>query len=481
MFTIYLAAVIISIIISIFCKKINIASILTVMTTLIIWVISFLLIHEIKGNTFITYHNGLIYIDPLNLIQLLLISTISVIGAIYSHRYIKNELEEGQINLFSAKLYYVLFNTFVFSMILVAVSNNIIVMWIGLEATTLSTAFLIGFDRQKLSLEAAWKYIIICSVGISIGLLGIILMIYSADSSSSEVLRWNFLVANSYIINPNIAKFAFALIFIGVGTKSGLAPMHTWLPDGHSESPSPISAMMSGVLLNLALYVVIRFYTIIKHIPGLEKTKYLFVIFGILSLIIASFSIIRQKNYKRLLAFSSVENMGIIALGIGIGGKLALYGAILHSIIHAFGKTLLFLISGNILSVYKTKKIEKVNNLIKVMPINAIMLILAVLVITGVPPFAAFVSEYSILIGMINNGYYILSGIYLLCLLIVFSGFINIFIKMVFNNSDEFQEKSKLDKVNIIPLFITFAIILIISFSSTEITSLINRAIMIID
>lgn len=480
MFTIYLGAAIISTIIIVLCKRINIITYVSVVTTLIIWVASLLLIKELRSVTYVTYYNGLIYIDPLNLIQLLLISTISVIGVIYSNRYIKRELEEGQIDLFTAKLYYALFTGFVFSMVLVAVSNNIIVMWIGLEATTLSTAFLIGFNKQKLALEAAWKYIIICSVGIGIGLIGTVLIIYSAGAATSGALKWDFLMANSNVINPGIAKYAFSLIFIGIGTKAGFAPMHTWLPDGHSESPSPISAMMSGVLLNLALYVVIRFYVIMKHVPGLEKMKYLFIVFGILSIIIASFSIISQKNYKRLLAFSSVENMGIIALGIGIGGKLALYGAILHSIIHAFGKTLLFLTSGNILSVYKTKRIDKVNNLIKVMPVNAVILVLAILIITGVPPFASFISEYSILIGMLNQGNYILSGIYLICLLIVFSGFINLFMKMIFTGSDEFKEKSKLDRVNIVPLIITLLIIVFISVSSTEITSLINRAVMII-
>lgn len=481
MFFVYLTATILSILVSGFCKKRNVASISTVITTSIILGISLILARNMENSAYLIFYNGLIYVDHLNLIQLLLISSISLLGALYSHEYIRQELKEGSIDIVSARLYYVMFNSFVFSMILVAVSNNIIAMWIGLEATTLSTAFLIGFSKDKLSFEAAWKYIIICSVGIGIGLIGIVLMVYSAKFSSSEILRWNFLMANSNVIDPHIGKYAFAMIFIGIGTKAGLAPMHTWLPDGHSESPSPISAMMSGVLLNLALYVVIRFYAITKHVAGLEHTHFLFILFGMFSLFIASFSIIRQKNYKRLLAFSSVENMGIITLGIGIGGRIALYGAILHSIIHAFGKTLLFLLSGNILSVYKTKKIEEVRGLISTMPINSVLLILAVLIITGVPPFASFVSEYSILIGMINNGSYFLSAVYLLCLLVVFSGFVSIFIRMIFSKSDGFKGKDKLDRVNVFPLMITLLFIFIISFSSSEMMPLINRAIEVIE
>lgn len=481
MLNIYLGLLITTLLVIIFCKKTDIMSYITIATTSLILIYSVLHIESFKVIEYITYNNGLFYIDSLSLIQLLIISSISFIAAIYSHKYIKRELLEEIINLNTVRLYYVLFNSFVVSMILVAISNNVIVIWIGLEATTLSTAFLIGFSRQKLSLEAAWKYIVICSIGIAIGLVGIVLLIYSMNSTSLDVMRWSFLVKNTDLINSNIAKFAFCFIFVGVGTKVGLVPMHTWLPDGHSESPSPISAMMSGVLLNLALYVIIRFYVIIKNVSNLGNIKYIFILFGILSLIVASLSIIKQKNYKRLLAFSSIENMGIITLGIGIGGDLALYGALLHSMIHAFGKTILFLISGNILNVYKSKRIEKVRNLIKIMPINSIILIIAILIITGIPPFASFISEYSILAGIINNGSYVLAVVFLLCLLVVFAGFINIFIKMIFGDSDKFDEKSSLDRENIAPLLIALVFVLIISFWSTDLNLLINKAVRIIN
>ncbi|WPC44520.1 proton-conducting transporter membrane subunit [Clostridium sp. JS66] len=470
------------ILLNILLKSTKAISILTILNMVMLAAVSLVFYKNLKLQDSLNFCNNLIYIDSLNIIQLILISTISLVAALYSHKYIGEEIQNGSISINFAKIYYFLFNLFVLSMIAVAISNNIILMWISLEATTLSTAFLIGFNRHKLSLEAAWKYIIICSIGIVLGLIGIILFIYSSGDPSNKVLNWTYLVKNYSLLNKSIVKFGFCFIFIGIATKAGLAPMHTWLPDAHSEAPSPISAMMSGVLLNLALYVVLRFYIIVKLISGLEKMKYLFIVFGLISLIISAFSILNQKNYKRLLAFSSVENMGIITLGFGIGGPIALYGSMLHSIIHAYGKSLLFLISGNILSVYKTKRIDRVNNLIKTMPINSVLLICGVLVITGIPPFPSFFSEYNILAASIKNGHYLVCGIYALCLLIVFAGFLKVFINMIFSDDKDFNTRSEKDKENIIPLIIIFFIIIILSFFSRyEIASLINKAVLIIN
>ncbi len=467
---------------SIFLKSTKAISILTILNMLMLVAVSLIFYRNLKLQDSLSFYNNLIYIDSLNIIQLILISTISAVAALYSHKYIEGEMREALISINFAKIYYFLFNLFVLSMIAVAISNNIILMWISLEATTLSTAFLIGFNRHKLSLEAAWKYIIICSIGIVLGLIGIILFIYSSGDPSNKVLNWTYLVKNYSVLNKSIVKFGFCFIFVGIATKAGLAPMHTWLPDAHSEAPSPISAMMSGVLLNLALYVVLRFYIIVKLINGLEKMKYLFIVFGLISLIISAFSILKQKNYKRLLAFSSVENMGIITLGFGIGGPIALYGSMLHSIIHAYGKSLLFLISGNILSVYKTKRIDRVNNLIKTMPMNSVLLICGILVITGIPPFPSFFSEYNILVAAIKNGHYLASGIYSLCLLVVFAGFLKVFINMIFNYDKDFNTRSEKDKENLIPLIIIFFIIISISFFARyEIVSLINKAVLIIN
>ena len=239
--------------------------------------------------------------------------------------------------------------------------------------------------------------------------------------------------------------------------------------------------MMSGILINLALYVIIRFYIIIKSIPGLENLKYLFIVFGCLSLVIAVFSILKQTNYKRLLAFSSVENMGIISLGIGFGGTLGVFGALLHSIIHAYGKTLLFLDSGNILSTYKTKRIDKIHGLIKTLPKTSVFLLLGMLVITGMPPFGSFFSEFKILSAGINGGHYISVGIFALCLLIAFAGFLIAFIPMIYHKEKEEPVHNEHQKENILPLVLSFLMIILVSLCfNSVLLPILNKAVSVI-
>jgi len=464
-------------------SNIKISGLVTIFGSILVFGTVLKIIMLLGERANISYFNEFFYIDSLSIIQLLIIASIYIIVSIYSYKYIQKEINEKIISLRRGKFYYFLFNFFVFFMIFIALTNNIVAMWIGLEGTTLTTAFLIGFNINKNSLEAAWKYVIICSIGIGIGLIGIFIFINAFSSGDmNQVLNWSYLVKNANPQSTNAIKIAFTLIFVGIGTKAGMAPMHTWLPDAHSESPSPVSAMMSGVLLNLALYVILRFYIIIKHIPGLENTKWLFIVFGCVSLIISSFSILRQLNYKRLLAFSSVENIGIIALGLGLGSKIAVFAALLHSLVHAFGKSLLFLTAGNILNVYKTKRIDKIHALIKTMPVNAVFLILGMLVITGAPPFPAFFSEYYIIVATVENGNYIITALYTLCLLLVFAGFLKVFIKIVFNTEPGVKyTKIEEDKENICPLALCLISIILISlFMNGYLSNMINNAVSII-
>jgi len=464
-------------------KNLKITGFVTIFGAVLVLGIVFKIITLVSGGNPLSYFNEFFYIDSLSVVQLLITASINIIVSIYSYKYIGNEIKEKIISNRRGKFYYFLFNFFVLFMMFIALTNNIVAMWIGLEGTTLTTAFLIGFNINKNSLESAWKYIIICSIGIGIGLIGILIFVNAySNQDGSDVLKWSHLVKNSNPQSTYAIKIAFTLIFVGIGTKAGLAPMHTWLPDAHSEAPSPVSAMMSGVLLNLALYVILRFYIITKHIPGLQNTKWLFIIFGCVSLIISSFSILRQLNYKRMLAFSSVENMGIIALGLGVGSRIAVFGALLHSLVHAFGKSMLFLTAGNILSAYKTKRIDKINSLIKTMPINAVFLILGMLVITGAPPFPAFFSEYYIIVGTVETGNYIITALYSFCLLLVFAGFLRVFIKIVFNTEPGVKyAKMEVDKENTLPLALCFVSIIIMSlFMNGYLSNMINNAVSII-
>jgi len=459
-----IAIFIITVSISMSVKDIDKISFANIFGILLILILTFIKTFDVVREGVIYYFGNIVYIDSLSQIQLIIVVSVSLLAVIYSYKYIKGEYEENIISLKKAQIYYLLFQVFVFSMIFLCVSNNIMGMWIGLEATTLATAFLIGFNNSKLSLEAAWKYIIICSIGLVIGLIGIILFIYSMNTEiNTSMLQWTYLLNWNKDFDKEILTIAFTFIFIGIGTKAGIAPMHTWLSDGHSEAPSPISAMMSGILINLALYVIVRFYIIIRLVSGIENIRYLFIVFGCISLIISTFSIMKQTNYKRLLAFSSVENIGIMSLGFGFGGPLGVYGSLLHSMVHAYGKSLLFLVSGNILNAYKTKRISNIKCLIKTMPYNSVFLIIGILVITGTPPAASFFSELMILQNGFNNGEYISVAILLLSLLIAFVGFIVPFVRMIFSDDGMEYERLEKDRDNILPLVIAVAFIIIVS------------------
>lgn len=463
-------------------KNINIISYVNIFCILILFFLVCAIGIYINQYDYISYFNNVVYIDSFSVIELFIISSVSFITAIYSHKYIGDEIKEGLISTRKGKLYYILFDIFIISMLFLSICNNILGMWIGLEATTLSTAFLIGFNNSKLSIEAAWKYIMICSIGIAIGLIGIILFMYSMNTRvDGSMLEWTYLLHAKNTFNKDIVKVAFTFIFVGIGTKAGFAPMHTWLSDGHSEAPSPISAMMSGILINLALYVIIRFYIIVKLIDGLENINYLFIAFGCISLIVSTFSIIRQTNYKRLLAFSSIENIGIMSLGIGFGGPLGVFGYLLHSLIHAYGKTLLFLSAGNILSAYKTKRIDKIKYLIKTMPINSVIIIIGILIITGTPPFASFFSEFNILMQGYNNGHYIAVFILVISLLLAFVGFLICFMKMIFSHENVEYKKNNKDRENIFPLILTLGFVIFISITFNNLLyPIINKAVIII-
>ena len=260
------------------------------------------------------------YVDSLSIIVLDIVLVIGFIVSIYSVGYLRMEIKDGKMGASRLGLYYILVYAFLFTMILALTVNNMGVMWIAIEATTLASVFLVGFQNDKHSLEAAWKYVMICSVGIAIALLGIILLHLSSINvlKSGDLLEWTALYANAAALKQPIARLAFLFILVGFGTKAGLAPMHTWLPDAHSQAPSPISALLSGVLLNSAMYGIVRVVAIVnRNLGSSEYTGRLLIASGLLSILTAAVFLLTQKDYKRLLAYSSVEHMGIIAIAIG--------------------------------------------------------------------------------------------------------------------------------------------------------------------
>ena len=301
--------------------------------------------------------------------------------------------------------------------------------------TTLVSAFLVGFYNTKESVEAAWKYIIICSMGIVFALLGTILFAYAYSlSGCAKSLNWSDMVSCAGKMDKNILKIAFIFILVGYGTKAGLAPMHTWLPDAHSQAVAPISALLSGVLLKTAIYAILRFGIIIIKGVGFAYFAHLMILLGVISLIVSSGFILVQKDLKRLLAYSSIEHIGIISIGFGLGTPLACAGALLHVFNHAVTKSFMFFGAGNIVSIYRKHNMNAIRGVIKILPFTGMMMFLVVFALTGFPPFSLFISEMMIIIAAFAKGAYLTGSILLLFLAIIFGAFIHHFGKMLFGN-----------------------------------------------
>jgi hydrogenase-4 component F len=414
-------------------KQVETISILGSVITLILGLS--LVLDVYRNGIIVTWQNAL-FADAFSAYIVLIVSIISFVSSIYSIGYMGYEIDHNVIDLKRLKMYYVLFHFFVFTMLLVGVTNNL-GLWIAIEMTTLVSALLIIFYSNKASVEAAWKYVIISTVGITFALFGTILTYYAAVKilgETGDALNWTSLIAVAGQFDPMIMKLAFIFILIGYGTKAGLAPMHTWLPDAYSESPTPVGALLSGTLVNCAMYGIIRFYSIATKSTGTEFTSNLLIIFGLMSLGIAVPFIILQEDYKRLLAYSSVEHMGIIALGIGFGGVYGIFGAILHMFNHAMTKSLMFFSVGNVLLKHGTKEIEKVSGIVKTMPVTGAILLIGGLAITGSPPFGIFISEFTILSAGFFQGHIIASVLFLLFIIMIFAGFFYNLSKMTFGN-----------------------------------------------
>ena len=285
-----------------------------------------------------------------------------------------------------------------FTMLVAVTSNNVGFMWIAIEAATIASALLIPLHVTKASVEASWKYILIGSIGISLAFAGTVLAYFdfvSLTGAREEALNWTVLMASASRLHPPVIHLAFVFILIGYGTKAGLAPMHTWLPDAYAEAPAALSAMMSGVLLAVALYAVIRWEAVVNAAVGRGFTDGLFLTLGVLSIAIAAFSLVVQRNYKRMLAYSSIEHTGLMCVGLALG-PLGTFAALLHLLNHALVKSMMFLLAGRVFQRYGTAEIGKVSGLLKTMPWTGGFFAAGVLAIIGLPPFGLFISEFAL-------------------------------------------------------------------------------------
>jgi hydrogenase-4 component F len=377
---------------------------------------------------------------------------IGLMAAVYSIGYLDEEKAHGKIDKKRMKLYYVLMYSFIFTMILALTVRNMGVMWIAIEATTLASAFLVGFNGDKPALEGAWKYVIICSVGIAVALLGVIFLHVSSGGALDEArgLDWTALYANAKSLNSPVLRYAFIFILVGFGTKAGLAPMHTWLPDAHSQAPSPISALLSGVLLNSAMYGIIRTVAIVNRNLGSSAfTGGLMIAAGLLSILAAALFILTQKDYKRLLAYSSIEHMGIISLSVGLFTPASLFAAFFHMINHSLTKSMLFLSSGSVLQKYGTREINRVKGVLKALPVTGTVFLLGLFAIGGMPPFAVFASEFNVLAAAFQAGRPFLGFTVVLLLAAVFAGIVYAMFKMFLGFKGTGEQNVKPGETNI--------------------------------
>lgn len=416
---------------------------------------------------------GLWYLDPLSGLFMVVIVTITALVSLYSVQYLEHDRKEGEANLKDLRYYHILLHLFAFSMLMVVVVDSLGLMWIAVEGTTLVSAFLVGFYKKSEAMEASWKYLIICSVGITLALLGIILLYASsvdALGENADTLDWAVLRSVAGQLDPALVKISFIFILVGLGTKAGLAPMHTWLPDAHSQAPTPISALLSAVLLNCAMYGVLRVHILASEaVPGFSSSLLLF--FGLLSLAIATAFILTSRDLKRFLAFSSVEHMGIIALGFGLGGPLAVFGAVFHVLAHSLTKTLMFFGAGNVIQKYRTREMREIKGLGKAMPATASLVVLGGAAIAGSPPFAIFIGELFIISGALVQGDYLVAAIFIALIVMIFAGMTYRVFGMVSGRPQEGVPDGEIGRLRLLPMIILASAILVLGLFLPEVIS----------
>ena len=382
-------------------------------------------------NPFTPIFPGFFGSAPAGLLVLLVTSFIFVFISLYAVFYMQEQEMQSESIFIGCML------LFLGTMSMVALAEHPLILWIAIEATTLVSAPLIFINRSKKALEATWKYVLICSVGIALALLGFFFITLSLDRAGIDVpLTFSALNTAARQLDPVWLKTGFIFVLIGFGTKMGLAPMHTWLPDAHSEAPSPASALLSGALLNCAFLGIYKVHTLM-YLAGLgDFSGSLLIAFGLFSILVAGIFIMRQSDYKRMLAYSSIENMGVIAFGVGIGG-LALYGAMLHLIHHSLLKSSLFLSAGNLLLGFGTKLVAKAGNMVRLMPKTFVAFFGGFIGISGLPPFGIFLSELLIVLGAFQTGHPVAAGLFIASLLLVVAGFAQIVTSMSFGPCQE--------------------------------------------
>ncbi len=366
---------------------------------------------------------GLLRADPLGATMVVLVGAVASLASWQSIRYLDGELAAARCAARDARRYWVLVELFVATMLLALLAANLGVTWIAIEATTISTTFLVGHRRSRKALEASWKYLVICTVGIALAFLGTVVVYLAARHArgAGASLDWSALRAHAAQLDPGAMRLATGLVVLGYGTKVGLAPMHSWLPDAHGQAPAPVSALMSGVLLSVAFSVLLRFKAIADVTLGTSFSRALFAAVGLVSLALAASLLIAQRDLKRMLGYSSMEHMGIAALGAAAGGPLALGAVLLHLIGHGLAKSAVFLASGELLAAEGSTDIASLEGVLFRRPLLGAVLATGFLALLGLPPFALFVSEFTMVRAELAAGLGWAVAIALVCMAVAFT------------------------------------------------------------
>jgi hydrogenase-4 component F len=403
----------------------------------------------------------LFFVDSFNVFLVALTAFVGFTTALFSRPYMRIERGHGKVTPARMRLYHAMYQLFVFTMLLALLSNNLGILWVALEGATLATVLLVSLYRTPASLEAAWKYFILCGVGIAQALFGTILLYFAAErilGAEGGALLWTELDRVKGSLEPTVLSLAFVFLLVGYGTKVGLVPLHNWLPDAHAEGPTPVSAVLSGLLLNVALYAVVRCKVLVEGSLHTATAGQLMMGFGLISVVVAAFLLSRQKDVKRLFAYSSIEHMGIITFAFGMGGAVANFGALLHMTVHSLTKSAIFFAVGHAAQKAGTQLMDEIRGMIAVSPVIGWGLALGTLAILGMPPFGVFASEFLILVTAMRDAPWTVP-VLLLALAVAFASVLAKVQPMVFG---EAALPRLPHRPAMIPVFVHLAIVLLL-------------------
>ncbi len=426
-----------------FTKNRRAAEGITVASALLIAAQAAGLVAGVVAQTSLSVFGDFLSLDALGALIMIPIAGVGLVTAVYSVNYMGRQYERGIVDDGHLIRYYAGFNVFMLTMLVVPLANNAGLMWVAIEATTLVSVFMIMLYTTEGAIEAAWKYLIIATVGLSLALFGIVLFSYALSqaspsaSAAGRAMDLTTMAAFARSLDPSIVKAAYVFVLVGLGTKAGLAPMHTWLPDAHGEAPTPMSALLSGVLLNCSIYGILRFNIVASGSLGPAFPDDLLIGLGLLSMGIAAASVYFSKDMKRMLAYSSVEHMGVVSIAVGFGGFLGLFAGLFHIINHATAKPLMFFASGKVSQRYDTKMMADIRGIVRVMPVTAVLMLVGGLTTVGLPPFSIFLSEFLALTAGFAEGQFVAASLMIFLLVIVFAGFLRHLVRMVFGNPKE--------------------------------------------